>query len=173
MARESVHKADSVSTLLESVQSLISEISPDGELWFRGHARGERWKLVPRVHRDYGRDSEQQLLRRFQKKAPSRYNNCPPVSDYPAWTSLAQHYGLPTRLLDWSGSPLVAAYFASLDCEQNEAGAIWALKAWKMNSLFIPANGSVIYSFRAKECADMIEEGWFGEPLVKYQYVAR
>ena len=41
--------------------------------------------------------------------------------------SIAEHYGLPTRLLDWSFSPLVATYFAVQDGDTDHDGAIWAV----------------------------------------------
>lgn len=45
-----------------------------------------------------------------------------------------QHYGLPTRLLDWSRSPLVALYFVVSDKSQyDKDGCIWMLTPGKLN----------------------------------------
>jgi len=55
----------------------------------------------------------------------SRRTRCPPSNDFTGWLTLARHYGLPTRLLDWSGNPLVALYFAVQN--DDEDGCLWAM----------------------------------------------
>jgi len=58
----------------------------------------------------------------------------PVPDDYFGWLFLAQHYGLPTRLLDWSESPLIALYFAVTEGYEDHDGCIWALWPGGLNS---------------------------------------
>jgi hypothetical protein len=54
------------------------------------------------------------------------------LRDLVGWLILARHFGLPTRLLDWSMSPLVALFFAVEDHDDAD-GALWALNPGHLN----------------------------------------
>lgn len=65
-------------------------------------------------------------------------SNAPTLNDVNAWVSVAQHYGLPTRLLDWTESFLIALFFAVLPSDADADGAVWLLNASQLNSTFDP-----------------------------------
>jgi hypothetical protein len=107
---------------------------------FRGHA-DSRWMLHPGVQRGYTPQQERYLTNEFRVRASGRHVSCPLSNDYPAWLALMQHYGLPTRLLDWTYSPLVAAFFsvhpdyARRGTDEDRNATIWALDAGELNQL--------------------------------------
>jgi hypothetical protein len=130
-------------TNLASVEAGIFDANKTFEntrpLW-RGHANSS-WLLQPEVFRNSARGvpyHEISVIRDFMSHAESRRTNCPPMSDRLGWLLLARHYGLPTRLLDWSNSPLVALYFAVSDATQASCdGCLWAIVPGHVNEACI------------------------------------
>lgn len=68
---------------------------------------------------------EATLLREFQRRYYHYSQHAPLKDDTLEWLSIMQHHGAPTRLLDWSYSIYVAAYFALEDAEDD--CAVWAI----------------------------------------------
>jgi hypothetical protein len=105
-------------------------------VWYRGHSNADAtWRLIPSSFRQFpSTENEQAAVLNFCRRAPSRHPSTPPLGDRAAWLCLMQHYGLPTRLLDWTESILVAAYFAASDLTQKTDGAIFALAPMILNN---------------------------------------
>ncbi len=122
---------NSISELLGHLQNDIGTY--DEDIWFRGQGHFD-WKLTPGVFRFSDKYSETTLLTRFKQSA-SLLIDTSPKDDFD-WLFLMQHYGVPTRLLDWTESPLVALYFAISSEEYiDDDSALWMLKPIELNRL--------------------------------------
>jgi hypothetical protein len=79
---------------------------------------------------------ERHLLRNFRKYA---HRNVVERDSVWHWMTVAQHYGLPTRIMDWTFSPLVAMHFATANLEAYHLdGVIWAVNYVKVHQLLPP-----------------------------------
>lgn len=120
---------------IRSVQELIEVLERDngnysGSHWYRGQS-DEAWSLSP----GYLRESyvpESSLIKRFKQSAALLVDTSPNTSF--DWLFLMQHYGVPTRLLDWSENPLVGLYFAVENADKSDVdAALWSLKPSELN----------------------------------------
>lgn len=98
---------------------------------FRG-VTDESHTLTPSIGRDTCQNTgnyiltlEDNLLREFKRLTVPILKTLP-QSDF-EWLFLAQHYGLPTRLLDWSSNPLVGLFFAT-ERKDDKDGALYYLQ---------------------------------------------
>jgi hypothetical protein len=105
-----------------------------GGPWFRGQQR-KHWPLVPNIVRIGcdNRETEDEIREEFAIRAPalSRFETLP-TNDWDLYF-LMQHYGAPTRLLDWTDSPVIALYFAVRDNPGYYDSAVWMLDPYELN----------------------------------------
>jgi hypothetical protein len=92
---------------------------------FRGHA-DDSWSLLPNIARETPEKNtveiEEKMLNEFRRLATTLLPD--PDATQKDLLVLAQHYGMKTRLLDWSSNPLVALWFACQK-EENSNGVVY------------------------------------------------
>ncbi len=131
---------------LESWEAFLGLVtSPPYSNWaFRGE-RDERWPLYSSLSRylqNFGvaqpawPQQEARILRIFKRKAHQFLGQPPDWDDDFQWLALMQHHGAPTRLIDFTWSPYVAAFFA---LERTLAdGVVWAMNPARIDSTRAP-----------------------------------
>jgi hypothetical protein len=125
-------KTTTIKSFTEFVDLITTQYSC-GHHIYRGVTDQVNHTLIPSIGRGgtYDSSDEDEILAQFKRRSiPSIITT--PKNDW-EWLAVAQHYGLPTRLLDWTLSPLVAAFFAT--------------RAQIINNQLAPccANGGAVY----------------------------
>ncbi len=121
----------------------LEEAADDLILVFRGML-SEKFQLIPKIGRhkvtrtnsqkSFDEIEEKLILDLFLQRSFSFFKQVP--SSTLECMVLAQHYGVPTRLLDWTYNPLVAAFFA-VELPTNDHSVIYAVKIPEENNLNI------------------------------------
>lgn len=159
-----------IKTLIEFV-TIIKELG-DGcaePHWYRGVSKSD-YKLLPSLYRhptkkepDELKKLEMELLIRFKERSFPYLNTSNDRSDW-EYLFLMQHFGVPTRLLDWTENSLVALFFALSKTELDSNGeflddvAVWILcpGKWNRTALYnLGYKGSIISSLSDNLATDV------------------
>ena len=93
---------------------------------FRGQS-DQSWELTPKAGRqEFNKVKDTIIFEHWKRRAPHYLER----ENYNEWEllSIAQHTGLPTRLLDWTHNPLVAFFFAASENYEKD-GAVYIYKS--------------------------------------------
>jgi hypothetical protein len=130
---------------VRSLTELIDYASKLSACCFRGQADAS-WSLIPSIYRavvlsgtidnptlSAVSELERDIFREFEEKTRSFRSQHPNVEWSSSWERLclAQHYGTPTRLLDWTMNLNIAAYFAVIEKRSTDC-AVWCLEINKL-----------------------------------------
>ncbi len=116
---------------LSSADDLIKLRGLSSAYLFRGQNDAD-WKLETSLERHVKEKNsspgvEKDMLRSFQRRAHIYTKDIPGYNNTIEWLALMQHYGCPTRLLDFTSSMFIAAYFAVENYISNNCAAVWAI----------------------------------------------
>ena len=154
LKRQARAKGELVATTLTEFSAQIDlirdkwgfEVDGPTSPWFRGQQR-KHWELLPSILRDsfsvkrakttFDLETESEIREEFVVRAPALSSGEEVPTNEWDFYFLMQHYGAPTRLIDWTESPLIALYFAVRDNPGHYDSAVWVLDPFELNGRVI------------------------------------
>lgn len=160
-----IHSIQDYISVLDKLIYQFTRTKMGGELSFRGVSNSS-YKLIPNIYRkkiekfngienNVYWESEYEILSHFIKEA-SCYINSIDKKDYLSWLEYAQHFGAPTRLLDFTSNSLVALYFC---CKENQEvdGTVWILHETNYRN-FINKNSKYLVKDRTLSRTQILDD---------------
>lgn len=143
-------RVSSVGELVTSVIDETRKLTPGSFFWFRGHSKHSHL-LLPTLLRDNKQSSEvfereKRLITRFRQRSLPFWPAGYPQNDWEHLFAM-QHYGMPTRLLDWSENLFVALHFAlSVQLQNEDPPVVWCVDpvAWNRATPVLSEYGAAI-----------------------------
>jgi hypothetical protein len=140
----------SLGALIDKCVEIESEwgISGFDPCWYRGHSSAS-YELKPELYRAKFSEisyppAEYNMLMEFVHRSPAFVDSVPSRDDTWDWVATARHHGLPSRLMDWSLSPMTGLFFA-LEKDREQDADLWMLNPVLLNNkvvhrreLFVP-----------------------------------
>jgi len=135
--KKSVGSIEELVAWVKSLEVSYGEQQDKSLILFRGQSKDR--PLLPSVTRKDANVNTEKLERWLLGEFRRRLAREPDIAGMDDWDLLiyAQHFGLPTRLLDWSSNPLFALWFACRKSESKDDGQIYALcvtDKWILNT---------------------------------------
>jgi hypothetical protein len=142
--KTNVELITSVQNLLDHIQHLESEWDTNN-LWFRGLSHAS-YDLVPSIYREtiwkYSSEDANEVYTEFLRRAKP-FIRAENVKSRWEWFNVMQHYGVPTRLLDWTEGALFALFFALRKVDDVDVPCVWVLDPIWLNK--VSTNKEMLY----------------------------
>jgi hypothetical protein len=139
------------------------------QTWFRDHANA-RWRLIPQLYR-LEHANENEIRSEFKLRAFQLMTEPHVPGNDREWYFLMQHYGAPTRLLDWTDSALIALYFAVKTQRRYAESAVWMLDPEWLNATVLNKvdESNYVSGVLLPDWAEA--EPWFPDPFEQALHV--